>query len=151
MQSFAPKFWCKFSLLLGPSPTISRQESKSCRTEDRVSGSSPQPNTFQEKYIHTLRQCITELDLISDQVHFKILLLGILPTDAKRLSKSLFTHFILGSTCQSEPIVMQTFAFLGSISQYKQIMKSESRTCGSRHQHQHQYQHQYKHQPPLGR
>ena len=82
MQSFAPKFWCKFSLLLcsallGPSPTISRQESKSCRTEDRVSGSSPQPSTFQEKYIHTIRQCISELDLISDQLHFKILLLGI--------------------------------------------------------------------------
>ena len=74
------KFWCKFSpccALLGPSPTISRQESKSCRTEDRVSGSSPQPSTFQEKYIHTFRQCITELDLISDQLHFKILLFGI--------------------------------------------------------------------------
>ena len=50
------------SALLGPSPTISRQESKSCRTEDRVSGSSPQPSTFQEKNIHTIRQCMTELN-----------------------------------------------------------------------------------------
>ena len=67
--------------LLGPSPTISRQESKSCRTEDRVSGSSPQPSTFQEKIIHTFRQCINELDLISDHLNFKILLLGMMQRD----------------------------------------------------------------------
>ena len=77
-QSFGANFppW-PCSALLGPSPTISRQESKSCRTEDRVSGSSPQPSTFQEKNIHTFRQCITELDWVSDQLHFKILLFGI--------------------------------------------------------------------------
>ena len=82
--------------LLGPSPTISRQESKSCRTEDRVSGSSPQPSTFQEKNIHTFRQCITELDrsVTFQDTSFR---------DCPLVQRgwTLFTH--LGSISQSQP------------------------------------------------
>ena len=93
VQSFGANF-SPCSALLGPSPTISRQESKSCRTEDWVSGSSPQPSKFQEKYIHTFRQCIAELDLISDQLHFKILLFGIAHR-CRDIEHALFTHIIL--------------------------------------------------------
>ena len=82
--------------LLGPSLTISRQESKSCRTGDRVSGSSPQPSTFQEKNIHSIRQCITELDR---SVTFQDTSFRDYPLVQR--GWTLFTH--LGSISQSQP------------------------------------------------
>ena len=109
------KFWCKFSPLL----CSARSKSDHFPTREqvvphwgsgvRVFSTAKHIPRKEHSHIRAMYYWV-RLGFITFSYISRYFFSG-LPTDAERLNMSFFTHIILGSISQLQPIVMQTFAW----------------------------------------